>query len=215
MAVVIAVAQQKGGAGKSTIAANLAVALAQAGHRAALLDTDPQKSLERWNALRQQRPKAVPLDFHAPAGWRVTGTLDRLRRAAEMVVVDTPPHVETDARLVIRAADLVLVPLQPSLPDLWASDATVELAEKEKRRWAYVLNRMPASGRLRDVILAEIARRGAPVFEPHLGNRSAYPAAFAQGLGVTEASPRNPAAAEIAALASALAASSLGGLRRG
>jgi chromosome partitioning protein len=205
MALVIAVAQQKGGAGKSTLAANLAVALAEAGHRTALLDTDPQASLARWHALREARPKAVPLDFQAPAGWRVSATLDRLRRGTDVVLVDTPPHVETDARMVMRAADLILVPLQPSLPDLWAADATIAFAEKEKRPWRYVMNRMPASGRLRDIVLAELARRSAPVAEQMLGNRSAYAAAFAQGLGVTEASPRNPAAAEIRELASSLA----------
>lgn len=204
MAFVIAVAQQKGGAGKSTLAANLAVALAEGGARAALLDTDPQASLARWMELRAKRPKALPLPFQAQAGWRVAGALDRLRREADTVVIDTPPHVETDARAVIRAADLVLVPLQPSLPDLWASDKTVEFAMGERRDWLYVMNRMPASGRLREVVLAEIARRGAPVADAMLGNRSAFATAFAMGLGVTEASPRNPAAAEIRALAASL-----------
>jgi len=204
MAFVIAVAQQKGGAGKSTLAANLAVAMAQDGQRVALLDTDPQGSLARWFALRGKLPRAAPLDFDAPAGWRASGTLDRVRRSADVVLIDTPPHVETEARLVIRAADLILVPLQPSLPDLWASDATVELARKEGREWMFVMNRMPASGRLRDVVLGEVQRRGAPVAAHMLGNRSAYAMAFAQGLGVTEATPRNPAAAEIRALAASL-----------
>lgn len=203
MALVITVAQQKGGAGKSTLAANLAVALAESGRRVALLDADPQQSLARWHALRD--PKAAPLAFEAPAGWRVEGALDRHRRQAEVVVIDTPPHAETEARLAIRAANLVLVPIQPSLPDLWASEATFKLAEAERRPHRIVLNRMPHAGKLRDVVLAELERRRAPVMAERLGNRSAFAAAFALGLGVTESEPRGLAAAEVRALASSLA----------
>lgn len=202
MALVITVAQQKGGAGKSTLAANLAVALAQSGRRVALLDADPQQSLARWQALRD--PAATPIAFEAPAGWRVQAALERHRRDADVVLIDTPPHAETEARLAIRAADLVLVPLQPSLPDLWASEATFRLALAERRPHRIVLNRLPPSGRLRDVVLAELERRGAPVLPERLGNRSAFAAAFALGLGVTESEPRGTAAAEVRALASSL-----------
>jgi chromosome partitioning protein len=202
MALVITVAQQKGGAGKSTLAANLAVALQEGGKRVALLDSDPQQSLARWHALRPNTAK--PLVFDAPSGWRLSGALDRLRREADFVVVDTPPHADTDSRIAIRGADLVLIPLQASLPDLWASEATVKLAEAEKRAHRLVLNRLPPSGKLREVVLEELARRKAPLMKESLGNRTAFGTAFALGLGVTESAPRGTAAEEVRALASSL-----------
>ena len=107
MAYVVAVAQQKGGAGKSTVAANLAAALAGEGHRVALLDTDPQASLQRWHEERvKQGGKAQPLAFDASAGWRVSMALDKLKRGSDFVILDTPPHAETEAKLAIRAAKL-------------------------------------------------------------------------------------------------------------
>lgn len=202
MAFIIAVAQQKGGAGKSTLASNLAIALLRGKTRVALLDTDPQGSLTRWHSLR---PEGSPrLIFDAPSGWRVTGALDKLKREADVIVMDTPPHADTDSRIAIRGADLVLIPLQASLPDLWASEATIALAEAEKRTYRLVLNRLPASGRLRDVVMEELARRKAPVMPQSLGNRSAFAAAFALGQGVTESAARSPAAEEVRALAAAI-----------
>lgn len=202
MAFIIAVAQQKGGAGKSTLASNLAVALLQGGKRVALLDTDPQASLTRWHGLRSA--DATKLIFDSPSGWRVTGALDKLKRSTDFIVMDTPPHADTDSKIAIRAADLVLIPLQASLPDLWASEATIALAESEKRLHRLVLNRLPNAGRMRDVVMEELARRKAPVMAETLGNRTAYAAAFALGQGVTESAPRSPAAEEIRALAAAL-----------
>lgn len=202
MAVIIAVAQQKGGAGKSTLAANLAVALGEGGKKVVLLDTDPQQSLVRWHELRAEG--TAPLGFEAPSGWRLPGAIDRHRRDADYVILDTPPHADTDARTAVRAADLVLIPLQPSLPDLWAAEATIKLADDEGKPYRIVLNRMPPTGRLRDVVTAELERRKAPVMKETLGNRSAFATAFALGLGVTESSPRSAAAGEVKALASSL-----------
>jgi chromosome partitioning protein len=128
MAVVITVAQQKGGTGKTTLAANIAAALAP-NQRVALLDIDPQKSLGRWHALRMARlQQAAALTFSDTSGWRLPAELERLKRSHDLVLIDSPPHLDTDARVAVRAADIVLVPIQPSLPDMWAAEGTLKLA---------------------------------------------------------------------------------------
>ncbi|PZW50798.1 plasmid segregation oscillating ATPase ParF [Humitalea rosea] len=206
MAFIIAVAQRKGGAGKSTIAANLAAALAASGEMVTVLDIDPQASLSRWHAerLANASPRAARLVFDAPSGWRVGQVVDRLKRVPGWVILDTPPHAEADARNAIRAADLVLVPLQPSAADLWAMDATLELTVAERRPVVVMLNRLPASGKLKDQVSAEVARRGLPLLPGAFGNRTAFAAAFALGLGAIEHAPRGAAADEARALAEAI-----------
>jgi chromosome partitioning protein len=208
MAFVVAVAQQKGGSGKSTIAANLAAVFAADGRRVALLDTDPQGSVTRWHEERQRHSggRAAPLFFDHPSGWRVPTALDRLRREQDVVVLDTPPHAGTDAKLAIRASDLVLMPLQPSPADLWASDGTRRLAAEERRLLRALLNRVPAQGKMRDRVVAALAEQEVALLEQSLGNRAQFGAAFLDGLSVTEAAPRSAAAAEMRALATAVAA---------
>ncbi|MCQ4159000.1 ParA family protein [Roseomonas sp. GC11] len=204
MAFVVAVAQRKGGAGKSTVAATLATTLAVAGRPVALLDSDPQQSLARWYTERARQPQAKPLLFEAVSGWRMPATLDRLRDSREVLVIDTPPHADSDARIAIRSADLVVVPLQPSPADLWAMEATLEVARAEGRTVRILLNRVPPNGKLRDDIVAELNRRGLPLLEYGFGNRTAFATAFAQGLGVVEAAPRGSAAAEARAVLRAI-----------
>jgi chromosome partitioning protein len=98
----------------------------------------------------------------------------------------------------------VLVPLQPSPLDLWATRPTLDLAAAEKREVRVVLNRAPARGRLLDATEAALAREGAPLLAARLGNRSAFAMAMAAGLGVTESAPKGLAAEEVRSLAAAL-----------
>jgi chromosome partitioning protein len=205
MAMVITVAQQKGGTGKTTLAANIAAALGGRS-RVALLDIDPQRSLARWHELRTARttPPCTPLTFSDLSGWRLGTELERLKRGHDLVLIDSPPQIDTDARLAIRAADLVLIPVQPSPPDIWAAEGTLKLAEAERRTARVVLNRVPAASRLRASVEADIAARRLPLLRTALGNRTGFALAFAAGLGITEAEPRSTAAAELRGLISEL-----------
>ncbi len=201
-AVVVTVAQQKGGAGKTTLLVQLATAWRADGRRVAIVDIDPQASLTGWARVREhQGPGLADLRHAMVGGWRLGVELDRLRREADIVLVDTPPHAETDAKAAIRAADLILVPVQPSPLDLWASRATIELAAKESRRCFLVLNRVPARGRVIEEASASVAREGWPALRAQLGNRQSYVSSFGRGRGVIESEPRSAAAVEVGALA--------------
>lgn len=204
MADVIAIAQQKGGAGKTMLAAQLAVCCA-ATRRVAALDIDPQATLSAWGRLRaDNRRAAAPVTVEQVAGWRLGGTLDALRKSHDLLLIDTPPVLDSDARRAIRGADLVVVPLNPAPPDLWAAEGTLKLAAEERRPVLLVFNRAAAASRLRRRLEAEIAARGLDLAAAALGNRAAYATSFADGLGVAETAPASQAGQEIAALAAAL-----------
>ena len=200
---VVSIAQQKGGAGKTTLAIQLGVAWLAMGKRVAMLDIDPQASLFTWFNLRRRRQgdDAGGLVVQGLSGWRLGGELGRLRREFDLVLVDSPPHAETDARGAIRAADLVLLPCQPNALDVWASKATLDLAQAAGTDALLVLNRVPARGRAADAIRSEIEGERWPLAAASLGNRQAFAASIGEGRGVAETAPQSPAGQEIAALA--------------
>lgn len=206
MATVITVAQQKGGAGKTTVAAQLAVAWGR-GHSVAMIDVDPQGSLTAWFRIREESlGSSAGMHLSDIPGWRLGTELDRLRRRFDFVIIDSPPHAESDARAAIRAGDLVVVPIQPSPLDLWATKATLDLAQKEKRRTLLVVNRLPPRGKLPDVILGTLRADGVPVASNTLGNRTAFASSMMEGKGVIETAHSASASQEIAALAEEIAA---------
>ncbi len=198
---VITVAQQKGGAGKTTLVAHLAVAIQQLGRTVGLLDIDPQGSLSHWHATRAKQSSETGLTHVHIAGWRTAHEVERLARSHDIVLIDSPPHAETEARIAVRAARLVLVPIQPSPMDLWATRPTLELALQEKKQVLLVLNRVPPRGKVAEEIIAEIAALGAELADARLGNRIGYAGALLRGRSVTDDARPTVAAREVQALA--------------
>jgi chromosome partitioning protein len=195
---IITIAQQKGGAGKTTIAAHLAVALSQRGKRVAAIDIDPQGSFSAWYNLREERfgRGYTGMNFITASGWRVNSELTRLKRDHDVIIIDSPPHTETDAKTAIRAADLVIIPVQPSPTDLWATQATVELAAKERIPAYVLLNRVSSNSKLAATIAAQLDN----LLETVLGNRVAFASCLMEGRTVTETEPGSVAAKEIKTL---------------
>lgn len=215
---VIAIAQQKGGAGKTTLAIQLAIAYLAAGKRVTMLDIDPQGSLSAWHALRTAaasetgavgETSAVGADdgltVQALSGWRLGNLLSSARRETDYVIIDSPPHAETDAKTAIRLADLAVLPIQPTMLDLWATLPTLELAEAEKTKALMVLNRVPARGRAADAVHAEVKSKKWPLARSRLGNRQAFAASINAGRGVMETARTSAAGKEIEALSKEVA----------
>jgi len=201
MARIVTVAQQKGGAGKTTLAAHLAVAWASQGHKVGVVDIDPQASLTKWFAERARVKDAVAIELRCVGGWRVQGEVEKLSKLVDIVVVDSPPHAETESKIAVRSADLVLVPAQPSPMDLWATKVTLDLAKAEKRPALVILNRMPARGKLADQMRSKYAELGTPVADTVLGSRVAFASSMLEGKGISEQGGAGAAGQEMTALA--------------
>lgn len=198
MAKVITIAQQKGGAGKTTVAAHVAVALSQKGNRVAIVDIDPQGSLGYWHKIREEQlgEGYTGLTFTSLSGWRVGSEVARLRKSHDFIIIDSPPHTETEARTAIRSADFILIPVQPSPTDLWATKATLDLAKAEKIPVRVVMNRVNPNSKLAQTIADELPE----LAENSLGNRVLFASALLEGRCATEVEPTSPAAREVKAL---------------
>jgi chromosome partitioning protein len=184
---VIAVVQQKGGSGKTTLAVNLAVACTRRGMTVALLDTDPQGSLGRWFMARRERLGDPGMEFSTSSAWGVSYECEKLKRGADIVIIDTPPKVDADLRPALREADLVLVPVASSHVDLWATDGVLDLAARERKAAWMVLNRVRQGTRLSEDVARAAGELSAGLATARLANRVAYAETLGQGLGAEEA----------------------------
>lgn len=200
--MIITVAQRKGGAGKTTMAAQLAAAFLTMKKTVATVDVDPQGSLSRWADIRQQLMGEDNKLTHLQAtGWRTGREVEALARSHQYVFVDSPPHAEADARWAIRAADLLVIPVQPSPMDVWATQATLDMARAEGVATLIVPNRVPPRSNMADGIVGNLDRMGSDVSRIHLGSRVAYAESMLSGRGVVETARLSTAADEVSALA--------------
>ena len=199
MGQVITIAQQKGGAGKTTLAVNLAVAFARSGKSVALMDTDPQGSAGRWFMTRLEARDAPDMEFATASAWGVTYEAKKLAKAHDILIIDTPPKADSDLRPSLRAADLVLVPVATSHLDLWAVEAVLDLIDRAGKPALIVLTRSRAGTRLQADVAAHLTEMEAALADSAMANRVVYAETLGQGKAALEA-PKGPAHAEMAAL---------------
>ncbi len=201
----IAFLTQKGGAGKTTLAASLAEAAASTGERVVALDLDPQGSLVRWGERRKSanaRNGVVVEPLERERLPRLRTIIDGLSSGGfTLAIFDTAGADTATARFVTEVADLCLLPARPARLDIEATVATFRAAFLAKRRAAFVLNQCPATYRSTRASDAakELAQLGV-LAEPMLCARMDFQDAIAAGLGVIEYARAGMAAQEIATL---------------
>jgi chromosome partitioning protein len=194
----IALISQKGGVGKTTLAIHLATAFETAGRQTLLVDLDPQTSAAEWKDARQAEQ---PYVMAVPPS-RLGKTLEAAKEhGAELVVLDTAPHSEGTALDAARAADLILVPCQPSIMDLRAMRKTADLLNYLKKPTFAVLNEVAPQGTVADEAAKAItAQFGMTVCPIRLGQRVAFNRCLLAGQTAQEYEPGGKAAQEIDSL---------------
>ena len=183
---LIALMNEKGGSGKTTLATNLATALHRRGKKVVLVDADPQGTARDWRAASPEGvdlPPVVALD--RPQMLSSIATL-----AADFVVIDTPAKAEAMAAGVVRVANLALIVIQPSGADVWASAATVKLVRQKldvggQIDAAFLVNRTSGSTKLSKLIKGgEWNEYGFDQLDATLGNRVSFAQALTDGVSV-------------------------------
>jgi chromosome partitioning protein len=204
---LIAIASQKGGSGKTTLAAHLAVEAENAGAGPVMLiDADPQRTLTQWWEDRSAGGTFVPGllkrtgKVPGESDFNLLADMESMREfGANFVIVDTPPGLTSEIQEAIRYADLVIIPVRPSPHDLRASAATVALARTFGKEVIFVLNGATVRSRIcADAILA-LAQHG-PVAPVIIHQRVPFAGAMIDGGTAMELSPGCKSSEEIGSL---------------
>ncbi|MCS3856536.1 chromosome partitioning protein [Salinibacter ruber] len=213
MAYVIAVLNQKGGVGKSTLSTNLSTAYARRGRKTLLADADSQGTARNWRGTgpgAEEHGKAFPDVVGADTAEAIdTLTGDEITGAFDVVVIDGPPGVTEGPGEVtvgaLKAADLVLLPVRPSGADLWATSDLAELVTTRQDATgapdaAFVVTQADARTNVAKEISGALEELGIPALNARCGFRVDYTKALGKGVAVEDIQPGGKAAGEIEAI---------------
>ena len=193
----IAIVSEKGGAGKTTIAVNLAVAAESYGKATVIFDLDPRANAAIWGDAREGKiPEVIP----AQAA-RLSILLQQARKnEADLVILDTPGNALNVAEVACSQADLILIPCRPYPPDLVSIVPTVKTALSAGKPAFVLINAAPVQGSETAEATTAIERAGVAVCPVILYQRKAFVSRFHEGMSALEVDPRGKAAQELQAL---------------
>ena len=196
---VITIAQQKGGTGKTTLSVHLALAFIKYHNlKVAIIDTDPQGSLGKWFMIRTEKKVSNEgLTFKTASLWGAQYETKTLKKDHDIVIIDTPPKIESDARPSIEAADLVLIPMAASHVDFWATGAIVDIAKQANKKILIQINRSNQRSKLIDKTNNFIKSLDLLSTNTIIGNRQIYTSSMGEGKTAVEKQKKGNAVEEI------------------
>ncbi|MEE2732956.1 MAG: ParA family partition ATPase [Pseudomonadota bacterium] len=189
MGVTISVLNQKGGSGKTTLATNIASGLARAGGKVLLVDSDPQGSARDWRAANENSPIPV-IGLDRPT---LANDLKDFSQQYDIVVIDGAPQLKDLAASAIRVSDAILIPVQPSPYDIWATADLVELIKARQEitdgrtQAAFLVSRAIQNTRLSSEVIEALKHYSLPVFKSMTYQRVVYAVSASNGLSVYDA----------------------------
>ncbi|MDQ2763838.1 MAG: AAA family ATPase [Pseudomonadota bacterium] len=199
---VLAVLNQKGGVGKTTLATHIAMRLSELKQRVLLIDADQQGSSLDWKAARGDAPAFTVVGLPKDSIHREIG---ELAKDYDWVVIDGPPRVSTVAKSAIAASDMVLIPVQPSPYDVWAAKDIVDLIVevrvlKEDLKAVFTVNRKVVGTAIGRDVSAALANFPVAVLKSFISQRVGFAESAASGRTVLEVEPKGPGAKEVRGL---------------
>lgn len=195
---VISVLNQKGGSGKTTIATHIASLIQNKGNSVILVDSDPQGSARDWSAVNEDNPVTV-IGIDRP-------TIDRDLKAIpgkEFIVIDGAPQASDLAISAIKASDFILIPVQPSPYDIWATSDLVDLVKQRiemtdgKLKAAFVVSRAITGTKIGNEINEALEEYDLPILKTRITQRISYPNSAASGKTVFDIEPNGEASKEM------------------